>query len=260
MACGRMASATLALALMFDARAPAAAADAEPLNVRYEAFALGFPIVRFDFHVAEAGGDYAVDGRIHSEGLLRLLYGIDLRAESQGTLLAAMVAPRRHEQVFTARGGRQRVARLDYPGDGRVLAKLVPTEDPGRPQPTAQQIMGTVDPLSAILAIGHRAARAGRCEGRFEVFDGRRRYDVVLKDEGSEAIEDAPAFAGLARRCEVAAVKIAGFSHDQDYAPQTTTARVWLAPPRAGAPALPVRVDFDSVGWGLVEVRMTGVK
>jgi hypothetical protein len=256
MAGRRVASIVLALALAVGASD--VAQGAEPLDVRYEAFALGFPVVRFDFHVAEGGGDYAVDGRVHTEGVLRLLYGIDLRAESHGTLLAAMVAPRRHEHVLTVRG-QDRVAKLDYPGDGRVLAQLVPTEDPGRPQPSAQQILGTLDPLSALLAIGHRAARARRCEGRFEVFDGRRRYDVVLADEGSEPIEDAPAFAGMARRCKVAAVKIAGFSHDQDYAPQTTTARVWLAAPRAGAPALPVRVDFDSVGWGLVEVRMTRV-
>jgi hypothetical protein len=234
-------------------------AGAEPLDVSYEAFAAGFPVARLDFHLKEVDGSYRVDGQIRTEGLLRLFYRVNLHAVSEGALAAAAVAPRAHEQLVDA-GGKDRKAHLEYPGDGRVLAQLVPPEDSGRPKPTAQQILDTIDPLSAILAIGRRAARAGSCGGRFAVFDGRRRYDVVLSDEGSERIEAAPAvaFEGMARRCRVAAVKIAGFSNDLDYAPQTTMARAWLAAPRAGAPALPLRVDFDS-SWGLVEVRMTAV-
>jgi len=234
-------------------------AGAEPLDVRYEAFAAGFPVARFDFRLKEASGSYVVDGEIRTEGLLRLFYRVKLHAASEGALAAAAVAPRSHEQVMDA-AGKAREAHLEYPGDGRVLAQLVPPDDPGRPKPTPQQILDTIDPLSAILAIGRHAAHAGSCGGRFAVFDGRRRYDVVLSDEGSERIEAAPAvaFDGMARRCRVAAVKIAGFSNDLDYSPQTTMARAWLASPRVGAPALPLRVDFDS-SWGLVEVRMTAV-
>ncbi len=252
--------AAILLGLAMAATSPARAAATEPLDVRYEAFAAGFPVARFDFRLKEASGSYVVDGQLRTEGLLRLFYRVNLHAASEGALAAAAVAPRSHEQVMDAGGGRDREAHLAYPGDGRVLAQLVPPADPGRPKPTPQQILDTIDPLSAILAIGRRAVRAGSCEGRFAVFDGRRRYDVVLSDEGSEWIEAAPAvaFDGMARRCRVAAVKIAGFSNDLDYSPQTTTARAWLAAPRAGAPALPLRVDFDS-SWGLVEVRMTAV-
>lgn len=254
-----MARRGVALVMLGLALAAPGRAGAEPLDVRYEAFAAGFPVARFDFRLKEADGSYAVDGQIRTEGLLRLFYRVNLHAASEGVLLAAAaVVPRSHQQVMDA-GGKDREAHLEYPGDGRVLAQLVPPEDPGRPRPTPQQILDTIDPLSAILAIGSRAARAGSCDGRFAVFDGRRRYDVVLTDEGSERIAaPAVAFDGMARRCRVAAVKIAGFSNDLDYSPQTTMARAWLASPRAGAPALPLRVDFDS-SWGFVEVRMTAV-
>jgi Protein of unknown function (DUF3108) len=251
--------AAIMLGLAAAAAVPVHAAAAAPLDVRYEAFAAGFPVARFDFRLKEASGSYVVDGEIRTEGLLRLFYRVNLQTASEGALAAAAVAPRSHEQVMVA-GGKDREAHLLYPGDGRVLAQLVPPEDSGRPKPTPQQILDTMDPLSAVLAIGHYAARTGSCGGRFAVFDGRRRYDVVLSDEGSERIVAAPAvaFDGMARRCRVAAVKIAGFSNDLDYAPHTTMARAWLASPRAGAPALPLRIDFDS-SWGLVEVRMTAV-
>jgi hypothetical protein len=238
---------------------PASAAGPTPLTLRYEAYAAGLPVVSFDFRLDESGAGYVVGGRIRTVGLLRLFYSFAMQAESQGAIAVADLQPRFHEHSVRSRG-RDRHARLDFAGDGTVMAALVPPEDSGRPKATAQQLLHTVDPLTAILAIGHAVARAGRCGGSVAVFDGRRRYDLILTDDGSEQLEASSgiAYAGEARRCNVAAVKIAGFSFDQDYSPHTTNGRVWLASPRPGLPALPVRIDFSS-SWGTVEVRMTAI-
>jgi uncharacterized protein DUF3108 len=248
-----------ALMLAFAAMMVPVAAIAAPQSLRleYEAYAAGFPIVTFAFRLDETRSAYSLDGRIRAVGAFRLFYRVDVRAESQGELIRDAAQPRWHEHVFTSKG-KDRVARLDYPGDGKVAAQLVPAEDSGRPRPTEQQTVDTLDPLSAILAMGHRVARAGHCEGTFAVFDGRRRYDLTLTDEGGERIDAAPAYVGPVRRCHAAVMKIAGFSFDHDYQPRTTNGRVWFASPRPGAPALPIRIDFDG-NWGLVEVRMTKV-
>jgi hypothetical protein len=235
------------------------ATQPEPLVLRYEAYAAGFPVVAFDFRLDESGAGYVVGGQIRAVGLLGLFYGFAMQAESEGAIAVADLRPRLHEHRLRSRG-RDRRARLDFAGDGTVTAALVPLEESGRPKPTPQQTLHTVDPLTAILDIGHTVARVGRCAGSVAVFDGRRRYDLVLTDDGSErwAASPAYAYAGEVRRCLVAAVKIAGFSFDQDYAPHTTNGRVWLASPRPGAPALPVRIDFSS-SLGDVEVRMIGI-
>jgi len=232
---------------------PAAAAEPGPLVLHYEAFAAGLPVVMFDFRLDESGSAYTVDGHIRTVGLLGLFYRVELRAQSQGERAGEAMRPHVHEQVLTTQG-KDRVARLEYPGDGTVTAHLVPAEDSGRPQPTPQQTVDTLDPLSTILAIGHALAGAERCAGRFPVFDGRRRYDIVLTDDD---VRGARTKDG-ALRCRAQAIKIAGFSFDQDYQPRTNNGHVWLASPRPGAPALPVRIDFDG-SWGLVEVRMTKV-
>jgi hypothetical protein len=232
-------------------------ASPQSLVLEYEAFAAGFPIVTFAFRLDETSSAYSLDGRIRAVGAFRLFYRVDVRAESQGDLVRDAAQPRWHEHVFTSKG-KDRVAHLDYPGDGSVSARLVPTEDSGRPKPTEQQTVDTLDPLSAILAMGHRVARAGHCEGTFAVFDGRRRYDLTLTDEGGERIDAAPAYVGPVRRCHAVVLKIAGFSFDRDYQPHTTNGHVWFASPRPGAPALPIRIDFEGT-WGLVEVRMTKV-
>ena len=238
--------------------APAQPSMAEPgpLLLHYEAFAAGLPIVSFDFRLDESGKSYAVDGHIRTVGLFRLFYHVDLRAESRGEMAGEAMRPHVHEEVLTTQG-KDRVAHLDYPGDGTVTARLVPPEDSGRPKPLPQQTVDTLDPLSTILAIGHVVADAERCTGRFPVFDGRRRYDIVLSDDGTS--QGAQPKDRSALRCRAQAVKIAGFSFDQDYQPHTNNGHVWLASPRAGAPPLPVRIDFDG-SWGLVEVRMTKVE
>lgn len=257
------AAALLALLLSWPAVAAQQAAvpgdQAAPLVVRYEAYAAGFPVVAFDFRLDESGRDYALSGQVRTVGLLRLFYRLDLHTLSQGTVGVVGLQPLFHEQALRARG-KDRMARLDYPGDGTVAASLVPAEDPGRPKPTPQQTVHTLDPLTALLAIGRAVAQRGWCDGRFAVYDGRRRYDIVLSDDGVERTGTTPAtaYAGEVRRCAAAAVKIAGFSWDQDYSPHTTEGRVWFATLRPGAPALPVRIDFGS-SWGFVTVRMTAL-
>ena len=240
------------------AAAPAGAMP--PLQVRYQAYVVGMPVVDFDFRLDEDGVDYTLGGQVKTVGLLRLFYRMDLRTLSEGRIAASDLRPRFHEQMLRARG-KDRSARLDYPGDGTVATALVPADDPGRPKPTPQQTVNTADPLTTLLAIGRTVARQGRCEGRFAVYDGRRRYDIVLGDDHIERPEKAAGYAydGEVRRCSVAAVKIAGFSWDQDYSPHTTEGRVWFATPRPGAPALPVRIDFGS-SWGFVTVRLTEIE
>jgi hypothetical protein len=251
--------AALRLAPLLAVLLTGAAPGGKPLVVHYEAFALGLPVMRFDFRLDQSGERYEVDGEAQTLGLLRVFYRLDMATESQGTVAADSLRPRFHEHRLTTRGHR-RLAHLDYSGDGSVAASLVPAEDSGRPKPTAQQTEHTMDPLSAILAIGRSIARIGNCAGRFAVFDGRRRYDLVLADEGVERVDPSSisAYSGEARRCPVAVVKIAGFSFDQDYSPHTTNGLVWFATLRPDAPALPIRIEFDS-NWGFVHLRMTAV-
>jgi hypothetical protein len=255
---GRWRVAAAMLAAMAAGRA-SAAPTAPPVVARYEAYVLGFPVVDFAFRLDESGNAYVLGGKVKTVGLLRLIYRFDMRTQSQGTIAADRLRPQRHEQLLQIRG-HDRMAQLDYPGDGAVRTALIPPEDPGRPRPTPQQTAHTLDPLSALLAIGRSVAAAHRCAGRFAVYDGRRRYDLVLGDEGTKLLgkSAAYAYAGEVRRCSVAAVKIAGFSWDQDYSPHTTKGSVWFASPQPGAPALPVRIEFGS-SWGGVSVRLTGL-
>lgn len=252
-------AAAAALALVLAAGSPAAPAETPPpLKLRYEAYASGFPVLTLDFTVTETAAAYEIAGHFRASGMLGWFSDYAMRGESRGTIAAGTLRPRMHESSSRSRR-RERRAHLDYAGSDTILTALTP-EQSDHPPPTAQQIAGTVDPLTALLAISRAVARAGHCNGvKVPVYDGRRRYDLTLADEGTErAPASAYAPAGELRRCAVAMTKIAGFSSDRDYKPRTDHGRVWLLSPRAGVPALPQRVDFPS-DWGAITVRLAQV-
>jgi hypothetical protein len=243
----------LALALPFLlAASPAAApsplgADAQTL--RYDVYARGLAILSLDFNLDESNGAYTVAGVVRSQGLLGLVSDFTLRTESRGAIAADTLRPRVHDSASRARR-KERRAHLDFRHDGSVVAALSPPEDPGHLLPTAAEVAGTVDPLTAILAIGHAVAETGSCRVKVPVYDGRRRYDLVLVDDGA-----APAPAAL-RRCALDMVKIAGFTSDRDRPPRIEHGKVWIMPsPRPGVPPLPARIEFYS-DWGPIIVQM----
>lgn len=249
------------LFLVLAAAAPAIASAPPPFAVspsalvlHYDLYASGIPVMNLDVTLDEVSGTYDMVGQFRASGLFGLLSAYTQHTASHGVVAAGEVRPAVYDTESVFHGGDRR-AHLDYPGDGRVVAALNPPEDPAKPAPSPQQITGTVDPLTAILAMSHAIARAGNCATSTQVYDGRRRYDLVLADAGPQRIEPSSAYAGMARRCTVDMVKIAGFSFDRGHAPPVNHGTLWIAAPRPGALPLPVRLDFAS-DWGWISVRL----
>jgi hypothetical protein len=234
---------------------------AGPLTLRYEVYARGFPVLSLDFHVDESVAAYEVTGTVRAQGILGAVSDFTLQTESRGAIAADKLRPSMHDNASRARR-KERRAHLDFRYDGSVVAALTPADDPDHRLPTAGEVVGSVDPLTAILTIGHVVARTGSCRAKVAVYDGRRRYDLVLTDDGVERPEpsDRGKSANL-RRCALDMVKLAGFTSDRNRPPRTEHGKVWIMPPlRAGMPPLPARIEFHS-DWGpiTVQVAPTGV-
>src|SRR5260370_13168729 len=69
-------------------------------------------------------------------------------------------------------------------------------------------------------AIGHAVAETGSCRVKVRVYDGRRRYDLVLAEDGVERLTSSErgTTAALERRA-LDMVRLAGFSSERDRAP-----------------------------------------
>jgi Protein of unknown function (DUF3108) len=248
----------LSVPFLLAASPPAAPPVLEPggLTLRYDVYARGFPILTLDFNLDESAATYAVAGVVSTQGALGLVSDFSLRTESRGAIAADTLRPSVHDSASHARR-KDRRAHLDFRHDGSVVAALSPPEDPGHLLPTAAEVAGTVDPLTAILAIGHAVAETGSCRVKVPVYDGRRRYDLVLADDGVE--RPAPGKATELRRCALDMVKLAGFTSDRNRPPRIEHGEVWIMPsPRAGVPPLPARIEFHS-DWGQITVQMVRI-
>jgi hypothetical protein len=97
------------------------------------------------------------------------------------------------------------------------------------------------------------------------VFDGRRRYDVVVAEYGPEtlAANDYNNFSGTALRCDFHVEQIAGYdikTANPDMRKQRfRTGRAWFAEVLPGRPAVPVRVEVDG-DLAVTLVHLRGVR
>jgi hypothetical protein len=243
---GGRALAALALAALL--AQPASAAGMRSLH--YDVSIHGIPLLALDFLIAETDTDYTISGFIRTVGVAEWLADFAMRSESRGVIAADRLHPSVHESASRWRHG-ERGTHLDFAADGSVAAVVSGTPEPGISPPTPEQSSGTLDPLTATLAINHAIARAGSCDLRVPIFDGRRRYDLIFTDEGLQGATEH-AEGGL-RRCGINVVKIAGF--DGREATRAEHGEAWVASQGEGQPALPVRIEFDSK-WGPIIVRI----
>lgn len=240
-------AAFIMLAAVAAAANPAGAAD---VALAYEIRLGGFLAGAIDLKLELEFERYGISAQTRSRGFIDLLVGFRSAAASEGSRLPHMLAPRAHRADNEWRGEARRV-RIAFGEEGAAASVIPPPElDDRDPVPPALT-KGAVDPLSAALQAA-LAAQAGRpCEGRLDVFDGRRRYALHFEDRRREA-------DGL--HCRLRLERIAGLSHDPwlPVLQPIETAELWLAPLRADLPPIPLRLQADTA-FGAAIVRLTAI-
>jgi hypothetical protein len=226
------------------------------LELAYEVYSGGFHVVAFDLDLALAGQSYDVTARIRTTGMLSWFMDWRQVYRSTGAMTGTRIDPFHHRSEGAFRGRPRRVE-MAYSG-GEIAALRVdppPEADGEREEVTAAQRRGSMDPVSAILALVRAVSDGRGCATRVAVFDGRRRYDMVFTDRGPQPLRETrySIFSGAAQQCDFVFEPIAGYirrrADDQD-ARRLQSGRAWLAPVMPGAPAAPVRVELDG-NWGL---------
>lgn len=194
-----------------------------------------------------AGERYQTASRMRTEGMIGYLFPWHADASSQGTVAGDAWRPERHRLTGAYRSEKRSVA-IDYDG-GTVRTQVEPPpEDDYRSQvpPALQQ--NTMDPLTASLA-----AVGTDCRGTLSVFDGRRRYDMVLSDLGTAELERSRhgIYAGPTRRCRAEVRPVAGFwtrkAGDDDPENDEEPAHLdyWIAQPRPDVRPVPVYLELS---------------
>jgi hypothetical protein len=193
-----------------------------------------------------AGERYQTVSRMQTEGVIGYLFPWHADARSDGVVAGDAWKPERHRLTGAYRAEKRSVS-IDYDG-GIVRARVEPPpEDDYRSQVPPELQQDTIDPLTASLA-----AVGADCRGTLRVFDGRRRYDMVLSDLGSAELKRSRhgLYAGPTRRCRAEVRPVAGFwnrkpgDDDPENDEEPAHLDFWIAPPRPDVRPVPVYLEL----------------
>jgi hypothetical protein len=249
------------LVVLLGAAAPGGSAAAETLNSQYLVYAGGFKALGIDARAELEANRYAVRGTLKTMGFVDWILGFTQTLESKGRIDGGVLP-----QTYVSDGvfwRNKRITHLSYSADRRVAVTLVPPneEDSDRPKVPEELTVGTFDPLSAYMAANVGARTGSPCNGTFPVFDGRRRYDVMLEEDGVGNVEPSAysSFSGPALRCKFSQRRITGFQRNPRFDPKTPRVSIlYLARFGEGGVWLPVRLESDS-NFGYVIGHLVGI-
>lgn len=102
-----------------------------------------------------------------------------------------------------------------------LLANPHPIDDERREPIPEKKRQNTVDPLTALIGVGRMIEEKGTCKSTFDIFDGRRLFQLRIEDKGlvkTSQSRFAP-FGGDARRCDFTFEQMAGFKRLKEQKP-----------------------------------------
>jgi Protein of unknown function (DUF3108) len=151
--------------------------------------------------------------------------------------------------------------RMDFQDGAVRQISIVPNNrPPGRTVPvTKDQLEGVVDPMSGAFLTAHSPNPNGDlnvCNQMLPVFDGKQRFDLVLKPKRAVMVHNSSptAYSGPAVICRVKFIPIAGYQPDNpgiQLMSQTDEIEVWLIPVRGTYMYVPYRIVLPTlVGYG----------
>jgi hypothetical protein len=237
---------------------PARAETERNLTLDYVVYIGGLETIRFSFDTQLRATGYKIKMALEGQGVLDWWFSWSVRAFSEGRLADGAVVPIR-SGADSSWNGKRRHTRLRYMGSKAPTVVIKPpADDDDRDVVPPELRSGARDPAGAILAglsqLDRLLDQSGTCTAREAVFDGRRRYNLVLDHLGQDVIErnDYSPFSGPALRCQVKIERIAGFRRN----PKSMRWRrsegttLWIGRVFANFPPVPVRMELETVFGG----------
>jgi hypothetical protein len=218
--------------------------------------------------------------------------GYEMRGEGRFSILEGLVYDWRGSSASAGRvtpnGPEPSMYALNYTDGGKRGERLRMTFDdgavrnisiqprtralPGTIPVTREQLEGVLDPLSGAFLTARSANPNGDlsvCNQMLPVFDGKQRFDLVLKPKKAVRVQNRSptAYSGPAVICRVKFIPIAGYKANDPgikFMAQSNEIEVWLIPVRNTNMYVPYRIVLPTpVGYGtavVTSIQVAGSK
>jgi hypothetical protein len=244
---------------------PASTSVGRVVDLSYEVYLGGLHIFSMSVDMALRPGSYSLAAAGGTRGMIGWIYKWDVKLASEGADASGAIRPKSYSSV-TDWQSTPKTMKLAFGEGGSYDVQRNPPEEidvADEGEPPASLPAGTVDPLSLAVAATRALAASGKCEQTLPVFDGKRRYDLIVKDLGEATIakNDYSIYAGPALRCGFTMERISGFSKKRRYTRQwdeetSAPPTVFLAQIRPDLPPLPVRYE-GAIALGNLVIHLT---
>jgi hypothetical protein len=240
-----------------------AARAEEPVVADYAFYFGGLHVLTAQARFATLTDAYTVEAEGETQGILSFVFEWKGVSRTEGRFEGNRAIPSVHE----SRGNNsdeERLQTLRYDETGAVIDVVVqPKPDPDEVTPLPENAeVGTIDPLTVIAAVGRAVSQGEGCSGTFPVFDGKRRYDLTVTDEGMRTLEptDYSVFSGPALACHVAWESLGGQRREKSkYAKTARDRTIYVARPFEDSRPIPVSLSIET-DYGTLKGHMTGVE
>lgn len=217
---------------------------------------------RASFTVDMKPDAYAIKSRVRTTGLADIFVNYDMHLTAEGKTTTSGLKTTKYVSQ-NKDGKKDRRVELDITDKGFKMTANPRFGNLGDPAATAEQVLQTNDPLTALItfALEPRAKGAEVCGGPIKVFDGRQLTYLHLKRGKSGMVKQkTPAWSGDTIECHVTMDKIAGYKKGEVNKDTLTgidgPLRMYLAPLENGS-YVPVKIvaDTDKIGKVTLQAR-----
>ncbi len=222
---------------------------AETLNMTHSVYLGGFFMGTFQTEFTQQNDSYSIRAVAKSNRSLDWFFTWDAVAFSSGKLKGQQILPEEHRYQSKWKD-ETRGAEIEFqttaPPKYEITGKK--SNNPKKYTPINHlELMKAIDPLTAIMAATFKLEGEGKCDGTFPVFDGRRHYEINLKDVGNATFNksDYSVFQGSAQGCRITYNKLGGFKKNSDFELEDDL-DIYMAAPVDGGRVVPVRMRVDT--------------
>lgn len=254
----------LAILVAIPGLRPAAAAEGVALG--YEGYLGGLHMLTLEVELVSSDTNYRMETKTKGRGIVGWLFNWASNAVTEGEVRPdGTLRPRWHERDILRPGKKAKMIQIEYNDDGipRIARMRVGGEANFR-EDTKRR--GTIDPISAVLAVMDQMTAGTACEGVFPVFDGKERYDATALTGKSKSLKGNKYMMhkGVATRCDLVLKTVeekkkpAPRRNPHDPQPpkdDTMVLTLWFASPAEGMPSVPVLATAD-LEWGGVRLYL----
>ncbi len=246
--------------------------EAETLGLKYDVYAGGFKALNAELTMDLDPKAYDMALKAQTQGMIGNLFPWEASYATSGHAEDGTPLPSMHTSRSSWKKN-EKVTEMQYGPQGTLLKTTTREDNKTKVKKDFEPDMtkNAVDMLTGALQMMQNTGLTDKCAGAFPVFDGKRRFDIELTDDGKDTIAKSKysSFKGEALRCTIKVKPVAGFKKkDQNrgwLAIQNHTEErnkpptIWFAKLEENGPMVPVRMEIAS-SYGSVVAHLTGAK